>query len=133
MDDDEVTRPGSCTCGAIRFELRGPLVGINECHCSKCRKETGTNSSTFIPVHAAQLRWISGEGTLTRYQRCPTCGSLGPHHNPKRALYNVPAGLLDDDTGVRVAHHIFVGSRACWDVIGDDAPQYDEDGGPPLL
>jgi hypothetical protein len=41
--------------------------------------------------------------------------------------------LLDDDTGVEVAHHIFVGDKASWDVIGDDAPQYDEDDGPPLI
>ena len=49
------------------------------------------------------------------------------------ALYNIPAGLLDDDTGVEVAHHIYVGDKASWDVIGDDAPQYDEDDCPPLI
>ena len=39
---------GSCTCGGIQFEIRGPVVGINQCHCDKCRKETGTGSSTFL-------------------------------------------------------------------------------------
>lgn len=126
-------RPGSCTCGAIRFEVSGPLVGINHCHCSKCRKETGTGGSTFIPVHGGQLRWISGRASITAYGRCATCGSLVPDHNPARDLYNVPAGALDDDTGVQIAHHIFVGSRAAWDVIGGDAPQYDEDDCPRLI
>jgi hypothetical protein len=123
---------GSCTCGGIRFEIRGPVVGINQCHCDKCRKETGTGSSTFIPVHAEQFTWISGADLVGAYARCRVCGSLAPDHNPKRALYNIPAGLLDDDTGVQVAHHIFVGDKASWDVIGDDAPQYDEYG-PPLI
>ena len=129
----DVVRKGSYTCGSIQFEVRGPVAGINQCHCSKCRKETGTNSSTFFPIHAAQFRWISGEDLISDYDRCKVCGSLAPDHNPHRALYNIPAGLLDDDTGIKVAHHIFVGSRAGWDVIGDDAPQYDEDGGAPLI
>jgi hypothetical protein len=133
MRDEEIVRSASCTCGAIRFEVRGAVVGINYCHCSKCRKETGTAGSTFIPVRAAQLRWLAGEGTVTAYGRCPVCGSLAPHHNPRRALYNVPAGLLEDDTGVGVAHHIFVDSKAGWDIIGGDAPQYLEDEGPMLI
>ncbi len=41
-------------------------------------------------------------------------------------LFWVPAGLLDDDPGVGVVQHIFAGSKADWDVIGDDAPQFDE-------
>lgn len=131
-EDTRVLR-GSCTCGGIRFEIRGPVVGINQCHCSKCRKETGAGSSTFIPVEAKQFTWISGSDLIGAYDRCRECGSLAPDHNPRRGLYNVPAGLLDDDIGVKVAHHIFVGSKAAWDVIGDDAPQYEEGDCPPLI
>ncbi len=130
----------SCLCGGIRFEIRGPIVGINQCHCDTCRKESGTGSSTFIPVHAEQFTWISGADLVGEYrgdgwaiERCKVCGSLAPDHNRTRALYNIPAGLLDSDTGVEVAHHMFVGDKAGWDVIGDDAPQYDEDEGPPLI
>lgn len=123
---------GSCTCGGIRFEIRGPLVGINQCHCSKCRKETGAGSSTFIPVHARQFAWICGADLVGAYDRCRVCGSLAPDHNPSRELYNVPAGQLDGDAGVEVARHIFVGDKASWDAIGDGAPQYDEYG-PPLI
>lgn len=131
--NNNVVLKGSCTCGGIRFEIRGPVVGINQCHCDKCRKETGTGSSTFIPVHAEQFTWISGADLVVEpYTRCQVCGSLAPDHNPARALYNVPAGLLDDDTGVKVAHHMFVADKARWDIIGDDAPQYDEYG-PPLI
>jgi hypothetical protein len=112
----------------MRFEIRGPIVGISQCHCDKCRKETGTGSSTFIPVHAKQFTWIAGSDLVLSgpYTRCRVCGSLAPDHNPKRELYNVPAGLLDDDIGVKVVRHIFVGDKASWDVIGDDAPQYEE-------
>ena len=107
--NDAVLR-ASCLCGGIRFEIRGPVVGINQCHCDKCRKESGTGSSTFIPVHAEQFTWISGADLVGEYrgdgwaiERCKVCGSLAPDHNQTRALYNIPAGLLDDDTGVEVA------------------------------
>jgi hypothetical protein len=36
----------------------------------------------------------------------------------------VPMGALDDDPGVRPQAHIFVGSKAPWDVITDDLPQH---------
>ena len=129
---ENVIRTGSCTCGALKFEVRGPVVGIGQCHCSKCRKETGTGSSTSIPVSGNQFRWVSGQDQISDYDRCAVCGSLVPYHNPKRDIYSVPAGLLDDYTGIKVMDHIYVGSKASWDVIGDDAPQYDEDG-PPLI
>lgn len=129
-ETDEIVLNGSCSCGGIQFKIRGPFVGIGQCHCSKCRKETGTGSSTFMPVHADQFTWITGSDLVDANDRCRECGSLAPDHNPHRALYNIPAGLLDDDTGLTVADHIYVGSKASWDVIGDDAPQYEEDGPP---
>ena len=124
---------GSCSCGRIKFEILGPFVGINQCHCDKCRKETGTGSSTFMPVHTEQFTWISGADLVDKNDRCRECGSLAPDHNPRRALYNIPVGLLDNDTGIKVAHHIYVGDKAHWDIIGDDAPQYDEGDCPPLI
>jgi len=47
-------------------------------------------------------------------------------------IYFVPAGLLDDDPGHRgYAAHIFVGSKAPWSMINDDAPKYVEGFGSP--
>ncbi|MBV7333740.1 GFA family protein [Chloroflexi bacterium TSY] len=132
-DMNNPLRTGSCSCGAIQFEVRGPVVGISECHCSKCRKESGTNSGMFIPVRAEQFRWISGEDHISDYDRCETCGSLAPYPTWNGKMYDVLAGLLDDYTGIQIAQHIFVGSKAHWDVIGDHAPQYQEDEGPPLV
>jgi hypothetical protein len=46
--------------------------------------------------------------------------------HPSGGAYWVPAGLLDCDPGVRVAGHIFVGSKAPWDEIAGNAPQHIE-------
>ncbi len=53
-----------------------------------------------------------------------TCGSPVP--GVEADLAAVPAGALDGDPGVPTGVHIFVASKASWDVIGGYAPQYDE-------
>jgi hypothetical protein len=35
-------KPGSCLCGAVAFEITGPLRSVIACHCHQCRKQTGT-------------------------------------------------------------------------------------------
>ena len=58
---------------------------------------------------------------------CGQCGSPLPRLNGNGKIYFVPAGLLDDDPGVAVERHIFVGSKASWDEIAGDAPRFEED------
>jgi hypothetical protein len=124
---------GSCLCGGIRFEISGPIAGIVQCHCSLCRKSSGTGSIATIRVAAEQLRWLSGEDLVRTFERlsgygtafCSVCGCPAPDANAKRTLYGIPAGLLDGDPPLRVIEHIFVVSKAQWDPIADDAPRYD--------
>lgn len=126
---------GSCLCGGVRFEIDGRISPIGQCHCSKCRKTSGTGSNAVLYTARSSLRYSCGEDLIKDFTRadgygstfCATCGSPLPrlHKNGKIAF--VPAGLLDDDPGVAVERHIFVGSRASWDVIGGDALQFEED------
>jgi hypothetical protein len=125
---------GSCFCGGIRFEAdRVPL--ITTCHCSKCRKSRGAAFSVTacVPIH--EFRFLRGEDLIQSYQPpsggyspvfCRVCGSSAPWVVQERRLVLVPAGLLDDDPGVRPALHMFVGSRAPWWEITDDLPQFEE-------
>jgi hypothetical protein len=122
---------GSCLCGAVRFELHGKLWPIGMCHCSKCRKVSGTASNANLMVGRDDLRWTAGQDAIAKFSlpdgwgpwRCATCGSPVPKLHPAGGAYWVPAGLLDGDPGVRVEGHIFVGSKAPWDEIAGDAPQ----------
>ncbi len=78
-----------------------------------------------------QLTWVSGEKLLNEGIKnafCRVCGSPLPDADPDRTTYYVPSGLLDDDPTLLVGDPIYVGDKACWDVIGDDAPQYEADG-----
>jgi len=124
----------SCLCGGIQFEIDGRISPISECHCSLCRKASGAASNAAFLTSARSLRWIKGEELVKEWRKpngwgtnfCGVCGCPVPRVHPSGKVWGVPAGILDDDPGVPVAHHIFVGSKASWDEIGGDAPHYDE-------
>lgn len=128
---------GSCLCGKVRFVVDGKFGPVGQCHCSKCRKASGTDGNAVFYTAAKSFRWLQGEGEIAKFyvsstrgwhsSFCTTCGSPTPHSNRDGKIYFVPAGLLDDDPGFRgYAAHIFVGSKAPWVCITDDAPQYFE-------
>lgn len=128
---------GSCLCGSICFIIDGKFGPAGQCHCSKCRKVSGTDGNAVFYVAHAGFQWVRGEHDIKTYHVpeqkgwkssfCNTCGSPTPYMDQQQKIYFVPAGLLDDDPGFRgYAAHIFVGSKAPWVCITDTAPQYTE-------
>ena len=125
---------GSCLCGGVRFEITGPHSKIGFCHCSLCRRASGVASNAVLNVRRDRFEWLSGEDNVQVYATpsgwkslfCKTCGSPAPHILSSGERVLVPAGLLDGDPDLATSGHIFVGSKARWEVIGGDAPQFDE-------
>jgi hypothetical protein len=128
---------GSCLCGRVVFEVDGKTGPAGQCHCSKCRKVSGTDGNAVFYASAKGFRWLGGETEIKVFQVpggngwathfCGTCGSPVPQLNPDRKFWFVPAGLLDDDPGFRgYSAHIYVDSKAPWVSITDGAPQYAE-------
>jgi hypothetical protein len=124
---------GRCLCGALRYQVDGPFGSMTHCHCSMCRKHHGAGFTTFVTAPLTGLRWIAGEGQVERYRSsagwtrgfCRTCGSAAPGTLPGPGLALVPAANLEGDLGITPQAHIFVASKAPWDTIADDLPQYD--------
>jgi len=125
---------GSCLCGAVRFAYERAVSQVGMCHCSLCRKVSGTGSNATVVVPAADFEWLAGEEQRQVYTKssgwfttfCRTCGSPLPQKLPGAEAYWVPAGLLDDDPGLRIGGHIWIGSKAPWDEIAGDAPRFEE-------
>ena len=131
--NQESTVKGGCFCGAIRYEIVGGLANGRSCHCSRCRKVFSGAGSAYAEVaHGAQFAWTAGESHLTRHyvegewgmafcSKCGTtlCGFAG------NAIHGVTLGSVDGDPGVEIEQHIFVGSKAPWDHIGGNAPQFE--------
>jgi hypothetical protein len=127
---------GKCLCGKISYELTGNLGIFQYCHCSRCRKFTGSAHSAHILVAPDQFRWLSGEEHLGRYEPeetrhfatsfCRHCGSSMPWLAKSGKAVAVPAGTLDGDPGIRPTQNVFWDSRAAWYQHSSELPSHAE-------
>jgi len=124
---------GSCLCGEVRFEVTGEFDGFFLCHCSRCRKGTGSAHAANLFSSRAALDWLAGEAQVqtysvegTRHQRsfCGACGSAVPRKHPLAGVV-VPAGSLDTALGMTPTAHICCASRADWDDKLEDVQKFD--------
>ena len=126
---------GSCLCRGVRYEVTQPFRRANHCHCSRCRKHSGSFGLSQARVARDGFRILEGEELLTVYEPapgaarkvfCSRCGSsLFGGHWPDGDEVSVRLGAIDGDPGIRPQYHSFVGGKADWDVIADDLPRYD--------
>jgi hypothetical protein len=124
---------GNCLCGSVVFEVAGDFPGLYQCHCSLCRKQSGSLANAATIVSAEKFRWLSGYEHISswvasagfRSDFCSKCGSPVPNPLTNSAYYWVPAGLLDDDQNLQIAAHVYVGSKASWDVIPSQGTRYE--------
>ena len=127
-----MTLTGGCFCGRIRYQINEPLGPGRSCHCSRCRKAFSGTGSAYAEVKPGSFTWLSGQDNLTFHETAPgwglcfcrTCGTTlcGTADDD---VHGVTLGSVDDDPGVQIEMHIFVGSRAPWDHIGGPAPQFE--------
>jgi len=125
---------GSCFCDQIKFEISGELPDLYQCHCSECRKTTGSSANAGMLIDKTKFRWVSGEEFITvfikdsgyRVNFCRSCGSPVPNPTSLRDdLLWVPAGLLNNlPESLKISHHLCVNSKASWDIIGGSAKHY---------
>lgn len=126
---------GECNCGAVAFEVSVDLSDVYVCHCSICRRATGSNGIAVIVIDNGAFRWLRGEDQIATWKKpnadwqtwfCRVCGSPLPGANDESRTF-VPAGLISNGgEDLRVAHHIWAGSKAVWDEIGDSGKQHRE-------
>lgn len=126
---------GGCLCGAVRFEIHGGISHIVCCHCSECRKAQGSAFAANGVVASDAFRIIDGEDMLTAYEStpgqfkyfCKVCGS--PILSKRPAVpdhVRVRLGTIESDINERPQAHIFTSSKANWETICGDLPQYEE-------
>lgn len=115
---------GSCLCGSVAFAVAPPFSAFRYCHCSRCRKASGSAYAANLLVPRSQFEWLKGEACIRRFdlpqaQRfsvwfCSDCGSRVPHSIRTRDDMLVPAGMLDTDPQMRPQNNIFWASKASW-------------------
>ncbi|HEV7174866.1 MAG TPA: GFA family protein [Solirubrobacteraceae bacterium] len=129
---------GRCLCGAVRYEVCGPLQDVLICHCEECRRWHG-HIAAFTAARREDLavdgesavRWIDSPAGEAHARRgfCGDCGSSLFWDAPGRETISIAAGTLDGDTELRVTGHIYVSRRAAYDDLPDDGlPRRDRGG-----
>jgi hypothetical protein len=126
---------GECNCGAVGFRINVDLSDVIVCHCSICRRSTGSNGIAVVLVPNDVFQWLQGEEHIETWKKpgadwqtwfCRICGAPVPGENDATKMF-VPAGSITSGAErLRVAHHVWVGSKAVWDEIGDAGKQHVE-------
>jgi hypothetical protein len=128
---------GSCLCGAVHWGVEGPVTGIECCHCSRCRKATGSAFAPAVAVRSCDFRWLAGEDHVRvfalpvrkrppPYRRafCGRCGGPVPLVDPDEPTLEILTGTLDGDPGTRPIQHIYTAGAAPWWNVDDGLPRH---------
>jgi len=120
---------GSCLCGEVRYTVADEFKYALICHCSQCRRATGSAFKPFGGIERAKLEVTGGTirifgDVMTHDAHCEVCGSLLYSIVQQATMAHVTYGTLVDPPTLQPQAHIFVGSKAPWDRILDELPQH---------
>lgn len=127
------TRSGGCLCGAVRYEVAWPPLGVTACHCTHCQKQSGSALSIIarVPRGAVKMTGVltdfhdtaeSGGAVIRRF--CGKCGSPVLSEIPQEpwnAFLFIKTGTRDDTSGLSPASHWWTSSAQDWFIFPDDA------------
>lgn len=124
---------GECFCGSITYKVSGTLRDARSCHCSRCRKAFSAQASAYALVNPEEFKWTSGEELLSSYigkegfglQFCSKCGSTlcGVYQG---MVHGVTLGCVNGDPKIEIGYHIFIGSKAAWEILPSGVKMYEE-------
>jgi hypothetical protein len=123
---------GRCLCGSVAYQVADAFEYAMNCHCSDCRRATGSAFKPFAGIRREHLAVTDGADATLNYGdaaaahdvHCSRCGSLLFSVVRDGAYAHVTMGTLTDAPSIRPSMHIFVGSKAPWHDITDDLPQH---------
>jgi hypothetical protein len=123
---------GRCLCGAVHYEVRGPLRSVVACHCSQCRRFTG-HFAAASAVYARDLS-VNESGALTWYRSseeaergfCSGCGSSLFWRRVDGDEISIMAGTIDLPTGLGTVLHMCVGDASDYCDLPVDVPTTDQ-------
>ena len=120
---------GSCLCGAISYQVTGPLSDdlAGACHCTQCRKQSGHYwAAASVPdaqiAIAGPVKWYRSSPHARR-GFCPECGSFLFWQRPGSGKTDFSLGSVDGPTGLNLSGHIYTAFKGDYYEIADGLPQ----------
>jgi hypothetical protein len=124
-----VRATGGCLCGAVRYEVRGPLRDVVVCHCRQCRRFHGhvgayaaCAAGDLVVAPSGELRAHEEAGRARTF--CAACGTGLFWRAEGRESVSIAAGTLDEPTGLRTIAHIFVAEAGDYYEIGAEGVRH---------
>lgn len=125
---------GGCLCGAIEYVIPDALQYAGYCHCSECRRFSGSIFSAFGGIPKSDFRVVKGIEHIKHYRKsektvlgfCSECGSSLYADKPQRGMVHLRLGSLHDTPSLTPQTHAFVGSKVPWYDIKDGLVQFDQ-------
>jgi len=125
---------GQCLCGAVRFEVHGPLGDVIICHCKECQRFHGylgayaiTDRGNLKMITDKSLTWHPSlrESSVNK-GFCSLCGSSLFSANTKETVIAIAAGALDPPTGLSIKGHVWMKEAGDYYRVSDGKPQMQE-------
>lgn len=125
---------GGCTCGAVRYQVSGEPMMMNECRCRQCQRDSGTGHGSHLTFAGAD---VNIEGTAAQYEVagengtrksrafCPTCGApvyLTLPDIPE--VFVISAASLDEPERYRPQLIMWTAAGQPWDPVDPTLPAF---------
>lgn len=124
---------GSCLCGGIAYEIKGEIGDFGYCHCTSCKKASGSAHAANAPVDRADFCLSSGVELVREFSSSPDkvrvfCGRCGSPLYAYRAsspeVLRIRLGTLDSQFTKQPRAHTWVSDQAPWEPIPKGLPEF---------
>lgn len=126
---------GGCLCNGVRYEYHGEIEEISMCHCSMCRKAQGSAYVAISPIDSSKFNITQGQELLKEFRAvphkarvfCSNCGSpLYSARDDFPSVKRLRLGTVETPIQCKHAYHIYVASKAEWEIIANGLLQFPE-------
>jgi hypothetical protein len=120
---------GSCRCGKVQYTVSADPIFTGICHCTSCRKSTGSAYATVVGVPTPALTLtgvikqfddIGDSGKATHRFFCPECGTtVTQTADIMDGVTMIGLGTLENPSSVNPAMQIYCDSALPWAKVPD--------------
>ena len=125
---------GQCLCGAIAFEADGEVPVMANCHCTDCRKATGSAYAALMFMKEGDVK-ITGTtktfqhnsdagSTMTKHF-CENCGSPMFTQNSNRpGMIGLRAGTINEQQEFTPKANVYTSSVMAATILDETLPAF---------
>jgi hypothetical protein len=131
------TREGGCSCGTVRFAMRGEPLIVHCCHCRDCQKQTGGGFVINAFIETDRIELLEGtpravsmptdSGRPHDIYRCDACEvAVWSDYGRRPYMRAIRVSTLDEPHAITPDLHVYARSKLPWVQLSANARTFDE-------